>query len=170
VTLFLVRHGRPMLDPARPAHEWELDPASYDDVWALRSSGRLPARAAWVSSPEPKAQQTAQLLTDGRVGIVDELREHLRGPGWVDDFEAAVRRAFDQPEIAAVEWWEPLSACRDRVLPVVRRILEVHGDQDVVLVRHGTAWTVVVAELTGQGPDLDAWRALAMPDVIAVSI
>jgi broad specificity phosphatase PhoE len=55
LTLYLVRHGRPLLDRSRPAHEWELDPAGYDDVWELRSSGRLPARAAWFSSPEPKA-------------------------------------------------------------------------------------------------------------------
>lgn len=42
-----------------PAAEWDLDPAAYD-VWALRASGRLPARAAWLTSPEPKAAQTAQ--------------------------------------------------------------------------------------------------------------
>ena len=42
--LHLVRHGRPLVDPARPAHEWPLDPAGYDAVWALRE--RLPQRAA----------------------------------------------------------------------------------------------------------------------------
>ena len=45
VTLYLVRHGRPAIDTSRPAAEWELDPAGYDDVWALRASGRLPAAA-----------------------------------------------------------------------------------------------------------------------------
>lgn len=33
MTLFLVRHGRPLVVPGVPAAEWELDPAAYD-VWA----------------------------------------------------------------------------------------------------------------------------------------
>jgi broad specificity phosphatase PhoE len=93
VTLHLVRHGRPLIDPTAPASAWELDPDFFDDVWALRD--RLPASAAWFSSPEPKALATAQLLTDTDVGVVDELREHERGvTSWFDDeteWHAAVR-------------------------------------------------------------------------------
>ena len=97
--LFLVRHGRPLIDRARPAHEWELDPAGYDDIWALRTSGRLPAHAVWFSSPEPKALATAELLTDGEVGVVDGLREHVRdSTDWIEDFDDAVRRAFAVPD------------------------------------------------------------------------
>ena len=71
MTLWLVRHGRTLADPQRPEREWSLDPAGYDDVWALR--GRLPVRAAWFSAPEPAATETAQLLTDGAVGVLDGL-------------------------------------------------------------------------------------------------
>ena len=166
--LHLVRHGRPLVVPGVPAAQWDLDPASYDDVWALRASGRLPAGAAWFSSPEPKAIQTAGLLTDGEVGVLPDVREHERSGEWVDDFPAAVRRAFAEPDVPAVEGWEPLSACRDRVTHAVRRVLDVHGDDDVVLVGHGTAWTLVVADLTGRPPDLDRWQSLATPDVISL--
>jgi len=117
--LHLVRHGRPLVVRGVPAAEWDLDPAAYDDVWALRASGRLPTRAAWFTSPEPKAIQTAQLLTDADV-------------------------------------------------PAVRRVLAVHAGEDVVLVGHGTAWTLVVAALTGGPADVDRWRTLAMPDLITV--
>lgn len=169
MTLHLVRHGRPAIVPGTPAASWDLDPATYDDVWALRSSGRLPTRAAWFTSPEPKAVQTAQLLTDADVGVLPDLREHERTGEWIDDFAGAVRRAFDDPEHPSVRGWEPLAACRERVVPAVRRVLDVHGDDDVVLVGHGTAWTVVVADLTGRAPDLDRWSALAMPDVLTVA-
>jgi len=98
-------------------------PSGSSTPRASTTSGRCgsgcPAERRFCS-PEPKAQQTAQLLTDGDVGIVDELREHERGPG------------------------------------------------DVVLVGHGTAWTLLVAELTGEPPDLERWRSLGMPDVITV--
>lgn len=168
MVLHLVRHGRPLVEEGVPASRWDLDPAAYDDIWALRESGRLPSRAAWFASPEPKALQTAGLLTDGDVGVLDDLREHERSGEWVDDFPVAVRRAFAEPDVPAVDGWEPLSACRDRVTRAVHRIREVHGADDVVLVGHGTAWTLVVADLTGRPPDLDRWAALAMPDVDSV--
>lgn len=168
MTLHLVRHGRPIAEPGRPAASWELDPAGYDDVWALRESGRLPRRAAWFCSPAPRAQQTAQLLTDASVGIVDDLREQERGADWVDDFTATLGRAFADPASAAHAGWEPLAATRDRLLPAVRRILDVHGGDDVVLVGHGTAWTLLAAELTGVPADLERWASLAMPDVLAL--
>ncbi len=169
MTLHLVRHGRPAMTPGVPAAEWDLDPEAYDDVWALRASGRLPARAAWFTSPEPKAVQTAQLLTDAQVGVLPDLHEHERTGERVEDFHGAVRRAFARPDEPAVAGWEPLAACRGRVVPAVRRVLDVHGDDDVVLVGHGTAWTLVVAELTGQPPDLDRWESLAMPDLLTVA-
>ena len=166
MTLQLVRHGRPRIDPDRPAAEWGLDPAGYDDVWALRD--RLPAAAAWYSSPEPKALQTAELLTDGDIGVVDGLREQRRG-GWVEDFEEAVRQAFAEPDAAARPGWEPLAACRDRVLGAVRPILAAHEGEDVVLVGHGTAWTVLAAALRGgAGPRLRDWETLRMPDLLVV--
>jgi broad specificity phosphatase PhoE len=168
VTLFLVRHGRPLVDRDRPAAEWELDPAGFDDVWALRESGRLPEGALWFCSPEPKAVQTAQLLTEGEVGIVDGLREHARGAAWVEDFATTVERAFAVPDEPAHPGWEPVAHCRDRVVATVTALREESDGTDLVLVGHGTAWTVLAAQLTGQAPDLERWRSLAMPDVIVV--
>jgi len=167
--LYLVRHGRPLVDRSRPAHEWELDPAAYDDVWALRVSGRLPSGAAWFTSPEPKAVATAQLLSDGDVGVLDDLREHVRaGTEWVEDFDDAVRRAFAAPDAVAVPGWEPISTLRARVVRAVEGVLAADEGADTVLVGHGTAWTVVEAALTGGEPDLDRWRALRMPDLVVV--
>ena len=162
--LYLVRHGRPLIDRTRPAHEWPLDPAYPDDVRALRP--RLPQHAAWFSSPEPKALATAGLLTDEPVEVVDALREHVRDTvEWIDDFESVVRRAFEQPDVPAVAGWEPLADTRRRVTTAVEGILDQHPGHDVVLVGHGTAWTLVRSALTGEPPDLDAWARLSLPDV-----
>lgn len=168
MTIHLVRHGRPVIDRHQPAATWSLDPAAYDDVWALRD--RLPQGAAWFTSPEPKAVETAQLLTDGPVGIVDGLREQERRAGWVDDLAGAVRRAFERPDEPALTGWEPLAVTRVRVVGAVRPILAAHAGEDVVLVGHGTAWTVLAAELTSTPPDLDRWGALGMPGVITVEL
>jgi broad specificity phosphatase PhoE len=169
--LFLVRHGRSAVDRRTPAETWGLDPAGLPDLDALRAGGRIPTDAAWFSSPEPKALATARRLTDRPVTVVPELAEHRRAVRWFDDaagFRAAVRRAFDDPDARAVPEWEPLATTRDRLLPAVRRILAAHATSDVALAGHGTAWTLLVSELTGAPPDLDAWAALRMPDLWAV--
>jgi broad specificity phosphatase PhoE len=103
--------------------------------------------------------------------VVPELAEHRRAVRWfedADEFRAAVRRAFDEPGSPAVPEWEPLADLGDRLLPAVRRILDHHPGTDVVLAGHGTAWTLLVSELTGAPPDLDAWVALRMPDLWVV--
>ena len=167
--LHLVRHGRPLVERGLLASAWELDPAGFDDIWALRESGRLPLRAAWYCSPEPKAVATAQLLTDGDVATVDALREQVRDTSdWLDDFDTVVRRAFADPERPAHAGWEPLARTRDRVVPAVRALLGEHPGEDLVLVGHGTAWTVVAAALAGDPPDTGRWARLGMPDVISL--
>ena len=167
--LHLVRHGRPLIDPARPADQWPLDPDHADDVRRLRDAWAtgLPADAWWASSAEPKAVATAQLLTGRTVEVEPDLGEHRRGAGWLDDVPATVTRAFARPEERAAPGWEPLARCRARVVPAVRRILAERQGREVVLVGHGTAWTVLVAALTGGPADLDRWRSLGMPDVVA---
>jgi broad specificity phosphatase PhoE len=163
--LHLVRHGRPLIDRARPAHGWPLDAAYADDVRALRP--RLPAHADWFSSPEPKAIATARLLTDEPVEVVADLREHERhSTDWFEGFEEVVRRAFAHPDVPAYDGWEPLADTRRRVVTAVAGILDQHRARDVVLVGHGTAWTLVRAALLGEKPDLDRWARLAMPDLV----
>jgi broad specificity phosphatase PhoE len=163
--LVLVRHGRSAVDTATPPHTWDLDPAGLPDVDALRA--RLPDPAAWYTSPEPKAVGTARRLRGADVPVVPALAEHRREVRWFDDpaaFRDAVRRAFDRPDERSVPEWEPLADLEARLVPAVREILKRHPDEDVVLVGHGTAWTLLRAALSGETPDLDAWAALRMPD------
>jgi broad specificity phosphatase PhoE len=162
--LYLVRHGRPLIDRSAPARLWPLDPTYADDVRALRP--RLPDHADWFSSPEPKAVATARLLTEEPVEVVPDLREHDRDTAdWVEDFESVVRRAFAHPDVPAYDGWAPLADTRRRVVTAVSGILDQHRTRDVVLVGHGTAWTLLRAALLGQEPDLDWWSRLAMPDL-----
>jgi broad specificity phosphatase PhoE len=167
-----------MPEPNRPPDEWRLAPEAFADIDRLRQSGRLPGTARWFSSPERKALETARRLTDGLISdgdvlVVPELAEHRRSVHWFDsetEFKDAVRRAFADPEAPAVPSWEPLSVTRDRLVPAVHRILVAHPDDDVVLAGHGTAWTLLVSELTGEPPDLAAWERLRMPDLWVVDL
>ena len=187
-TLHLVRHARSRPDPEVPAERWGLDPAGFPDLLGLAASGRVPVGAPTYSSPEPKALATAHVLAHpdravdparahrcgcDAVTVVGELVEHRRRPRWFPDpadFRDAVRRAFADPLTPAVPEWEPLGALRDRLLPPTRRLLDRHPETDVVLVGHGTAWTLLVSELSGTAPDLEAWAMLRMPDVWTLTL
>jgi broad specificity phosphatase PhoE len=163
--LHLVRHGRPRPDDRRAA-EWPLDP-SDEGVTKLRRSGVLPERGRWFSSPEPKAFATARALTDGALGLVDGLREMTRpARAWLDTAEwaALVRRSMTEPDTPAAPGWESARATTERVVGVVARIRESCPGEEIVLVGHGTAWTLLVAALTGRPPDLEAWERLRLPD------
>ena len=65
--------------------------------------------------------------------------------------------------------WEPIAATRDRVVGTVRRLRGEHAG-DLVLVGHGTAWTVLTSTLAGAAPDLSAWERLAMPDLLVTRL
>lgn len=162
-----MRHGRSVPAATLPPEKWVLDPAGHAEIDELGRSGRIPLGADWFTSPETKALETARRLTDLPVAVVDDLSEHRRGVHWFDSpeqFRAAVRRAFDVPHEPAVPTWEPLALTQERVVVAVRRILSERAG-DVVLVGHGTAWTMLVAALTGRPADLDAWERLRMPDL-----
>lgn len=172
--LHLVRHGLPVIRPGLGAHEWRLDPGGFPAIDALRSSGRIPDDAVWFSSPEPKALDSARRLTDSPITVVDDLREHERGPTpWFDDraeWHAVIRRVFTRPDVPALPGWEPLRRTTQRVEAAVRRILDDLPDDEIALAGHGTAWTALVAELNGTEPDLDAWSRMQMPDVWVVPL
>lgn len=174
VRLTLVRHGRPAVEPTVAPRYWALARDAAEGLAALRESGLLPSDATWVSSPEPKALATAAALTDQTVVTVDDLHEAERPVSWFDepeDFVAAVRRSFEAPDEPAVPGWETASATRSRVAAIVRELLaEMEPPAELVLVGHGFAWTVLVAELTGHAPNVAAWERMGMPDLATLEV
>jgi broad specificity phosphatase PhoE len=165
--LHLVRHGPPRIDPAAPPHEWPLADGAHAAVLALAESGVLPARARWLSSDEPKSVQTATLLSPCEVEQLPALREQRRPAGWLDDYAVRVHRSMVREDEPSADGWETATETRGRVVDAVREILR-GGDDEAVLVGHGTAWTLLVSALTGAPVDLAAWERMGLPDHCAI--
>ena len=164
--LHLVCHGRLLVEPGRPASTWGLDPAGFDDVWALRE--RMPWGATWFCAPEPAAVETAQLLTDGEVGVLEGIAE-LRRPVGGEDDDAALARAFAAPGEPAGPGWESLEACRQRLRTALQP-LERALDGEVVLIGHPVAWSVLEADLAGRTPRHDDLLGWTVPDLRTVTL
>lgn len=178
--LHLIRHGRSRPEPAvNPAH-WRLHDDAATGLTALRESGVLPPNPFWCASSEPKAMATAAALADeSDVQVIHDLREQDRPTHWYDDaeeFEATVARALTEPDRPAEPGWEPAARTTERVLAAVHRLVEIipvgpSGEQrDLALAGHGTAWTLLIAAITGTPPDLEAWRRMRMPDHAALDL
>jgi len=172
LAVHLVRHGRPLVDPSRPPSTWGLDPGHLDGVRALRAGGALPLGARWVSSAEPKARETAAVLTASPVAVDDGLGEQSRPAGWLDDYAVRIHRSLVVQEAPAAPGWETAASARARVVEAVQRHAEGaarDGAADLVLVGHGTAWTLLVAAVTGRPVDLYAWERLQLPDTCSLA-
>lgn len=106
----------------------ELDPAGFDEIWALRD--RLPQAAVWFTAPEPAAIGTCQLLTEGDVGIVANLRASYDG--------------------------ETPADLRERVAGTVAAAVAEHPGRDIVLVGHLETWVALVGDAAARlgTPDL----------------
>jgi len=164
MALHLVRHGPPLMDSDVPASQWHLDPARASVVRELRDCGLLPAQARWVSSDEPKARETAEILCgETPVEVREELREQYRPAGWIDAYAVRVHRSLTRPDEPPEDGWETADSTRARVVRAVQELV-AETDGDLVLVGHGTAWTLTVSELTGAPVDLVAWERMLLPD------
>ena len=113
---------------------------------------------------------TARLLTDEPIEVVADLREHERhtATGSTTSSRSSVARSPSPTSRrttggsrwrgAATAWSEPPSG-----------ILDIHRGADVVLVGHGTAWTLLRGGAGGRRhPTWTWWARLAMPDVVSM--
>jgi broad specificity phosphatase PhoE len=172
--LHLIRHGRPLVDAHASPSTWRLAVDDEPFVTLAASSG-FPRSARWVSSDEPKAVDTARRLRsllDLPADDIDptaSLRE-MRRPAVLPDeaaFRRAVVRSLRNPGEPAAPGWETGASVRERVrAEVVRRCTEQTRDgcADVVLVGHGTAWSLLVAAILDRPVDVAGWQRLRMPD------
>ena len=137
--IHLVRHGRPLQNTKVAANRWPLDPSGHGEIAALRESETLPATGSWFSSPEPKALETAQMLTAAPVTVVSGLSEMARPAGWYEDFDSLVAQALATPDRPAAPGWETAASTLVRVARAVDRIAATHEREVLILAGHGTA-------------------------------
>lgn len=163
--MLLVRHSLPALDPSVPPEEWRLSDEGRRRCAALAE--RLAARepAVLLSSTEPKARETAELVAPSLgldVQLSDGLRETARRTvGWLrpEDLEGGIRALFERPDEVVFGEESAVSA-----LARFESAVEALPEPSVV-VTHGTVLSLFVAARTGRDP-YQLWRRLELPDVV----
>lgn len=172
--LILVKHSVPEIEADRPAHTWRLSQEGRLRAQRLAEELESFAPEVIVSSNEPKASETAEIIANQLkldLQIIPGLQEHDRSNVTYlphDAFETAVRELFKRPE-ERVFGGETASEAHARFYRTVHTILNEYKNKTVVIVSHGTVISLFVSRLTGSS-DFELWKKLGLPSFVALDM
>lgn len=172
--LILVKHSASEIKEDRPANTWKL--SDEGQLLAHRLAEQLESFAPEVilSSNEPKAKETADIVASRlqlNVKIVPDLHEHDRSNVPYlsrDAFQASIRDFFEKPDELVFGSETANQACA-RFYRTVHSVLNEHVNETIVIVTHGTVISLFVSRLTGSS-DLELWNKLGLPSFAAIDL
>jgi broad specificity phosphatase PhoE len=172
--LIFVRHSLPEINPSLPAREWHLSEAGRQLCQPLAKELLAFAPDAVVTSVEPKAIETGQLVAqilNQPFAVVPGLHEHERDKGVFTTrarFETQVARLFAEPG-KLVFGNETADEAHTRFAQAVSKVLKRYSGQNLVVVTHGTVLTLYVSRVIGLDP-YPFWKRLGLPAFVVVSL
>lgn len=174
MTLILIKHAMPQVNPERSSIEWELGEDGINGSKALGEKLKAHNITRIITSHEPKAIQTgttaAQVL-DVPCIARDNLHEHdRRGVPFYDKetFHKTVERFFDEPD-QLIFGRETADAARLRFDAAVKAVLAEFPEDRLAIVAHGTVITLFAAAYNRQIKPFDFWKQLDLPSMVVLS-
>jgi broad specificity phosphatase PhoE len=174
--VILVRHSESAQQPDRNAHEWSLTPRGRRRAASLARMLEPLDPDAVLTSLEPKAVQTGEIL-GSRLNLdirsVRELGEHDRTDVpflTADEFERLVRRSLASLD-ERVFGGESAAEALARFSNGLHCALDRSSCRRPLVVTHGTVMSLYVARLSGTDP-WKIWQELSMPsyvDLLAIA-
>lgn len=172
--LILVKHSLPEIKKSLPARGWKLSEEGRLRAHLLAEKLRLYHPEVIVSSVEPKATETAEIIARElklKLQITDNLHEHDRSTiSYLskDEFEMAVRGFFMNPDLL-VFGNETADEAHIRFSKTVDSTLNAHQNGTTVIVSHGTVISLFVSRLTGIS-GLYLWNELGLPGFVVLDM
>jgi broad specificity phosphatase PhoE len=171
----LVRHSLPEFVTGVPASQWHLSGEGRRRCRRLAGQLALHDLAAIVTSQEPKATETGQIVADMlglRLEIAAGLHEHERGVvgdmGSQEQFQAQVTLFFSRPG-ELVMGYETADQAHTRFQAAVARVVEQHRTGNLAIVSHGTVLTLLIARANRLDP-VPLWQSLGLPAFATLSL
>lgn len=163
-----------------------IDPQKTASQWHLSEDGRSRCRrfapqlvpheiAVFVSSKEPKARETAQIMANLLYKpweTAANLHEHdRRGVPFSDreTFETAVADLFRRPDELRFGRETAVEA-RDRFIQATQTVLTRHPTGNVAIVAHGTVITLFLNYYHPHIAPIPYWRSLTLPCCTLLSL
>ncbi len=174
-SLILIRHSIVRQQPEISAHQWQLTDEGRARGLRLAEQLRRYQPGVVVTSAEPKAVQTGQLVAqtlDLPLETEPGLHEHLResAPYYPDprDFEARIEALLQHPD-QLVFGDETGNAAGDRLQAALEAIIQRHPHTPIAAVSHGTVMSLFLARVAGVEP-VSFWQTLGMPGYVVLRL
>jgi len=172
--LILVKHSLPDVVENIPAREWVLSKHGRERARRLAQCLVRYQPEMIVSSDEPKAKETAEIIAKVHgleFQVCRDLYEHDRSKAPFlskEEFRATVREFFEKPNLL-VFGNETADQCHARFDLAVRSVLNAHENKTIMIVAHGTVISLFVSRLTGVS-DFLLWEELGLPSFVVIDI
>jgi broad specificity phosphatase PhoE len=167
-TLILIRHSGAAPDPAVPPKQWRLSQAGRDLCQPLTEALRPYTPEILLSSDEPKAIETANLIGEQlrlSAQTAAGLGEHRR-PYVADGFMALMRRFFAAPD-ERVFGDESAAEARFRFATAVDAAIRASAGRALAIVTHGTVLALYAAPWFGLEASV-LWTRMSHPSFVVV--
>ena len=165
--LILIKHAKPLVDPAKPSQLWNLSDDGRQQARALAGQVAPLEPAIIISSDEPKAIETAQILADELklpTEAAPDLHEHdrsnvphMRSGEFISHVELFFRRPND-----LVLGRESANDALGRFENAIEDVLEKHPEGNVAVVSHGTVIALFIEHHSDRN-GFQIWREMSLP-------
>jgi 2,3-bisphosphoglycerate-dependent phosphoglycerate mutase len=173
-SLILVKHSLPKIEPQINAHDWRLSTEGRARCIPLAEKLASYNPNLIVSSPEPKALETAQIVAEHLNLPLEtevDLHEHARRTvqfSSQDGFQSAIACFFQQPE-ELVFGEETAEQAYRRFAGAIEQVRYQHPHLNPLIVTHGTVISLFVARKCEIEP-FSIWQQLGLPAYIILSL
>jgi broad specificity phosphatase PhoE len=172
-TLTLIKHARPHVDPRTSSDQWTLADEGRAGAAALADALRDRPFDAIVSSTEPKARETAEVIGTRLakpVRTAGGLQEHDRRnvPHMESRAFISMVALFFREADQLILGDETADESYDRFAAAVDRVLAEESG-DVAIVTHGTVIALLAERRAKQDP-FALWRRMGQPSYIVFEL
>ena len=167
--LILIKHASPLVVPGTPPEKWKLSDKGRESCGPLADAVRAHAPAVIVSSEEPKAKETAEILgqnlgvaVETAAGLHEHDRSnvpHMRSGEFISHVEVFFRRPTER-----VLGRESAVAALDRFEEAVNTVVAKHAEGNIAIVSHGTVIALFAAEHSDRY-GFELWREMGLPSI-----
>jgi broad specificity phosphatase PhoE len=169
--LILVKHAKPVVDDRLPSHQWRLSEEGRNACPPLAEAMRGFDLTAIITSEEPKAAETGELVgaaLEKPVEAAEGLHEHDRSnvPMLPTREFISTMALFFKDRDRLVIGRESAQRAAERFSKAIASVLESHPSGNLAVVTHGTVLALFAAD-HGAGDGFQLFRRLGLPSYIS---
>jgi broad specificity phosphatase PhoE len=172
--LILIRHSQTRQVADVSSHQWILTDEGQARCKRLAEPLRPYALDRIITSEEPKAFRTGELVADilnipceKAPNLHEQRRSTAPYSPSVEVFQAQIQAAMNEPD-KVLFGEETFNHARQRFSNQIDALLAQYPDQSLAIVTHGTVMSLYLAQISGEAV-FPLWQSLDMPAYAVVS-